>query len=73
MNLDLKKREPVIFLCCFLGAYLFAIAGIIQQKSPASELLTQVPVALLLACVIYVAVLILRIIYLVIARFWFRK
>jgi len=73
MNLDFKKREPIIFLCCFAGAYLFVIAGIIQQQSPASGLLTQVPGALLVAFVIYGAVLILRIIYLVIARLWFRK
>jgi hypothetical protein len=73
IKVDIKKREPILFLCCFGCAYLLIITGIVLQHAPALELVTQLPAALLLAFVIYAAVFILRIIYLVISRFWFRK
>jgi hypothetical protein len=73
IKVDLKKKEPIIFLCCFGCAYLLIVTGIVLQRAPAHELVTQLPAALLLACIIYAAVFVLRIIYLVISRFWFRK
>ena len=70
---ELVRRELIVFLVCFLVTYLLAIAGIVVDRSPAIELITQLPGVLAVACVAYMAVVVLRVIYLVISRFWFRK
>lgn len=72
-RLGLLRRELIIFLICFLVACVLVIAGIIHHKSPAVELITQLPGVLAVAGVSYVAVVVLRIIYMGITRFWFRK
>ena len=69
----LVRRELIVFLGCFLGTSLLAIAGIVADKSPAVELITQLPGVLAVTCVVYMAVVVLRVIYLVISQFWFRK
>lgn len=68
-----KKRELIIILVCFLAAYLLNVIGIIQHKSPAKELITQLHVVLLVAGAFYGTVIILRVLYYMISRLWIRK
>jgi hypothetical protein len=68
-----KKKELIIFLSCFLGAYVLNVIGIIQHHSPAKELITQLHVVLLVALVIYGIVVALRILYYLVSRLWNRK
>ena len=69
----MKKRELIIFSLCFLGAYILNVIGIVKHHSPARELVTQLHVVLLVAFVVYGAVIILRVLYLLVSRFWTRK
>jgi hypothetical protein len=69
----MKKRELIIFLLCFLGAYLLNVIGIIKHHTPARELFTQLHVVLLVALVMYGAVIILRVLYYLVSRLWTRK
>jgi hypothetical protein len=69
----MKKRELIIFLLCFLGAYLLNVIGIIKHHTPARELVTQLHVVLLVALVMYGAVIILRVLYYLVSRLWTRK
>ena len=73
INLELIRKELVVFLICFFVVYMLAIAGIVHNKSPAIELITQLPGVLIVAFVSYAAVVVLRVLYRVISRFWFRK
>jgi hypothetical protein len=68
-----KRKELIIFLFCFLGAYILNVIGIIQFQSPAKELYTQLHVVFLAALVLYVLSLCLRVLYYIVARFWLRK
>ncbi len=68
-----KKRELIIFVICFAVAYIMNVIGIIQNSSPAKELITQLHVVLLVSLVIYGIVTILRILYYLISRLWLRK
>ena len=68
-----KRRELIIIVACFLAAYLLNVIGIIQHKSPAKELVTQLHVVLLVSLVFYGTVIILRILYHMISRLWIRK
>lgn len=68
-----KRRELIIIGVCFLAAYLLNIIGIIQHKSPAKELITQLHVVLLIALVFYGIVILLRVLYYLISRLWVRK
>ncbi len=68
-----KRREPIIFLICLSGAGFLVFAGIILQGSRDSDLLIQLAGALLLAAVLYLGTVILRVLYSLISRFWFRK
>jgi len=69
----IKKREVIIFVVSFAVAYILNVIGIIQHKSPAKELITQLHVVLLVALVIYGIVIILRVLYYLISRLWLRK
>lgn len=69
----MKKRELIIFLICFLGAYILNVIGIIKHHTPARELVTQLHVVLLVALVLYGAVIILRVLYYLVSRLWTRK
>jgi F0F1-type ATP synthase membrane subunit a len=73
MNAPVKRRELIIFLVCFLFAAILNVIGIAWHHSPASELITQLHVVLIVALVIYGAAVILRILYYLISRFWFRR
>ena len=42
----IKKRELIIFVVSFAAAYILNVIGIIQHKSPARELITQLHVVL---------------------------
>jgi len=68
-----KRRELIIIGACFLAAYLLNVIGIIQHKSPAKELITQLHVVLLVSLVFYGTVILLRILYHLISRLWLRK
>ena len=68
-----KKRELIIFGLCFLGAYILNIIGIIKHGSPARELVTQLHVVILVALVVYGAVILLRVLYHLVSRLWSRK
>lgn len=68
-----KKREVIIYLSCFTGAFILNVIGIIQYKSPAKELITQLHVVLIVSLVLYGTVIALRILYHLISRLWMRK
>jgi len=68
-----KRREFIIIAVCFLAAYLLNVIGIIQHKSPAKELITQLHVVLLVALVFYGIVVLFRVLYHLITRLWIRK
>jgi hypothetical protein len=68
-----KRRELIIIVACFLAAYLLNVIGIIQHKSPAKELITQLHVVLLVSLVFYGTVILLRVLYHLISRLWIRK
>jgi len=68
-----KKREFIIFLSCFIGAYTLNVIGIIQHQTPAKELFTQLHVVLLISLVFYGVVIFLRILYYLVSRLWVRK
>ena len=67
------RREGIIFVICFAGAYFLNAIGIIKQQTPARELITQLHMVLLVSLVIYCTVVLLRVIYYLISRLWFRK
>jgi hypothetical protein len=69
----IKKRELIIFVISFAAAYILNVIGIIQHKSPAKELITQLHVVLLVTLVIYGIVIIFRVLYYLISRLWLRK
>jgi len=69
----IKKRELIIFVVSFAAAYILNVIGIIQHKSPARELITQLHVVLLVTLVIYGIIVILRVFYYLISRLWLRK
>jgi len=69
----MKKRELVIFLLCFAGAFILNVIGIIKHDAPARELVTQLHMVLLIALILYSAVAILRVLYFLVSRFWVRK
>lgn len=70
---SIKKRELIIFVVSFAAAYILNVIGIIQHKSPAKELITQLHVVLLVTLVIYGIVIIFRVLYYLISRLWLRK
>ena len=69
----IKKRELIIFVVSFAAAYILNVIGIIQHKSPARELITQLHVVVLVTLVIYGIIVILRVFYYLISRLWLRK
>ncbi len=68
-----KKKEIIIFLSCFLGAYVLNVIGIIQNKSPAKELITELHIVFLVALVLYGVAVGFRILYYLMSRLWNRK
>ena len=68
-----KRKELIIFLFCFLGAYSLNVVGIILHQSPAKELFTQLHVVFLVALVLYGLSLCLRALYYLLSRLWLRK
>jgi hypothetical protein len=69
----MKRRELTIFFLCFFAAYALNVIGIIRHHSPARELLTQLHVVMLVALILYAGVVLLRVLYYLVARFWNRK
>jgi hypothetical protein len=69
----MKKRELLIFLLCFAAACSLNIIGIIKHHAPARELVTQLHIVLLIALILYGAVVVLRILYFLVSRLWVRK
>jgi len=65
-----KKRELYVLLACTIAAYILNIVGIIKYGSPVKELITQIPLVLLIALIIYSALAILRIAWFYISKIW---
>jgi hypothetical protein len=68
-----KKRELFVLLACTIGAFVLNVIGIIKFNTPAKELVTQIPLVLLLSLVIYALVAVLRIIAFLVSRIWIKK
>ena len=68
-----KRKEFIIFLSCFIGANVLNVVGIIQNQSPAKELITQLHVVLLISLVFYGVIIFLRVLYYLVSRLWERK
>ena len=68
-----KRKELIIFLFCFLGAYILNVVGIILHQSPVRELFTQLHVVFLVALILYGLTLCLRVLYYLVSRLWMRK
>jgi len=67
------KKEVIIFLVCFLASAILNIIWAIRYRTPAAELVARLYVVLIIALVFYGSAVILRILYYLISRFWFRK
>ncbi|MFO7935940.1 MAG: hypothetical protein R6U78_17885 [Bacteroidales bacterium] len=68
-----KKRELMILLICFAAAYILNIIGIVRHGAPATELITQLHLVLLITVIFYGVVVLLRLLYFLISRLWVRK
>jgi len=68
-----KRREPAVFLSCFLFSAILHLIGTLYLKAPAIQLISQMHVVLLVSLVLYGATGILRIIYHLISRLWVRR
>ena len=58
-----KKRELYILLFCFIAANILNIVGILNYATSASEIITQIPVVILISVVLYLIVLAIRLIW----------
>ncbi|MEX0986945.1 MAG: hypothetical protein WD052_05655 [Bacteroidales bacterium] len=63
-----KRRELYILAVCTLAAVVLNIVGIIKFGTQAIELLTQIPVVLLVTVILYLALGVLRIVYYYISK-----
>lgn len=68
-----KKRELYVALACFSIAYILNIIGIVKFGTPASELLTGLPLVLLVTLVLYVVQALFRLLLNLITNLWKRK
>lgn len=68
-----KRREVIIFAIAFAIGFIMNVIGIIQHKTPAVELFTQLHVVLLIALLLYGLVAVLRIFYHLVMQLWNRK
>ncbi|HYW94652.1 MAG TPA: hypothetical protein VE870_03630 [Bacteroidales bacterium] len=58
-----KRRELLFLLFAFIAANILNLVGILQYGTSAAELLTQLPVVLLVTLFLYVVVFIVRMIW----------
>ncbi len=58
-----KKRELYILLYCFIAANLLNIVGIIMYATSAVEIITQLPVVILVTVVLYFIVFAIRVVW----------
>ncbi len=68
-----KKRELIIFLICFVAAFILNVIGVLTYNSPGKELFTQIHVVILITLVFYGIVILFRVLYYLISRLWIRK
>lgn len=66
------RRELIIFMICFLGASGLGATVTILHQAPASELLAQLPMVLLVSVILYGSTAFLRFFYHLIAKLWHR-
>jgi hypothetical protein len=66
----MKRRELMIFLVCFLIAFVLNVVGIIKYNSPAVELISQLHIVLLVSIVIYLLAAIFRGLFFLISLIW---
>lgn len=67
------RRELIILLVCFAGSFILHVAGIILHHAPVRELVTKLYAVLLVTLILYGVVIILRVLYYLISRYWIRK
>jgi hypothetical protein len=67
------KKELIILLVCFLASTILNVLWAIGDKTPVAEMVARLYVVLVIALVFYGSAVILRILYYLISRFWFRK
>lgn len=73
MRFRKRTREGIILLVCFLASFFLNLAGVLSDHAPAAEVVTRIHEILMLALVVYGSVLVLRVLYSLISRFWFRR
>ena len=67
-----KKRELIILLLSFIAANILNLAGILKFNTPASELLSQLHVVVIVTIFLYLAVLVLRILWLLLKLIYYK-
>jgi hypothetical protein len=68
-----RKQEGVILGICILGALVLDAVSLLVSRSPIIEMITGLYLTLLLGLVFYGAVVVLRVLYYLVSRFWLRK
>lgn len=58
-----KKRELYILLFCFIAANILNIVGILNYATSAKEIITQIPVVILISVILYLIILAIRLIW----------
>jgi hypothetical protein len=69
----MKRREIIIWLICFIAAFIFNLVGIIIFETSALELLTQLHIVLLISLVLYAVAGLFRLIYYFLSLLWTNK
>jgi len=62
------RREALFLLLAFIIANLMNVGAIIGYETPWKELLTSIPILILLSLVLYFLILVLRVIYVALAK-----
>ena len=65
-----KKLELWILVGCMIVAYILNVIGIIKYSSPAKELITQIPLVLLVGLILYGLSGLLRGLFYLIFKSW---
>lgn len=65
-----KTREVIIFLVCFVAAFLVNVGAIIAYRGPWTEIFTQIGFVVIIAAVIYLLHWLVRLAVMVIRHFF---
>lgn len=69
----MKRREIIIWLICFIAAFIFNVVGIVMFRTPAIEVVTQLHLVLLVSLILYGLAGIFRVLFYLLSRLWVRK